>query len=251
MGKAVELEMGEIFSVEDEQEMILHGRRREAVNYRNERRITRSKLVQRTYLRFKRVCDISLAGIGLVAFSPIFLIVAVMIKLDRCDKGPVLYKHMRVGKDGKTIYLYKFRSMRNGADKELEVLLKDPKVKKQWEENFKLASDPRVTRIGKILRKSSIDELPQLINILKGDMSLIGPRPLVEEELEKYGVNREKFLSVKPGVTGWWACNGRSETTYRERVGLELYYVDNLGPWIDLKIICKTIWDVLKGRGAK
>ena len=123
--------------------------------------------------------------------------------------------------------------------------------KKEFAENFKLENDPRVTRVGKILRKTSLDELPQIINILKGEMSIIGPRPIVKSELEKYGNNQGKFLSVAPGLTGYWAANGRSDVSYEERMALELYYVENRSLILDLKIFFKTILSVLKGRGAR
>ncbi len=201
------------------------------------------------YLVFKRVFDLFISFVFFIFFIPIFCIVGLLIKID--SKGPVFYKHKRIGKNGKTIYLYKFRSMYKDADKKLDELLQDPKLKKEWEENYKLNHDPRITRVGKILRITSIDELPQIINILKGDMSLIGPRPLVEGEIEKYGENKEKFLSVTPGVTGWWACNGRSCRTYEDRIRLELYYVDHMSLWLDIKIMFKTVIAVIKGHGAK
>ena len=162
------------------------------------------------FLGIKRLFDITISLILSVICIPIFLIVGLFIKID--SAGPVFYKHKRIGKNGKIIYLYKFRSMYKDSDKKLKEMLKDPKIKKEWEENYKLHNDPRITRVGKILRVTSIDELPQLLNILKGDMSLIGPRPLVEGEIDKYGKNKAKLLSVTPGVTGWWACNSRCYT---------------------------------------
>ena len=201
------------------------------------------------YLIVKRFLDILFSLIVLIICSPIFLVVAILIKID--SKGPVFYKHKRIGKNGKTIYLYKFRSMHKDADKKLKELLKDPKIKKEWEANFKLDNDPRITRIGKILRKTSIDELPQLINILIGDMSVVGPRPIVDGEIDKYGKNKDKFLSVTPGLTGWWACNGRSCKSYSDRMELELYYVDHVSLLLDTKILLKTVVAVIKGHGAK
>ena len=201
------------------------------------------------FLGFKRLVDITISLILSVVSIPIFLIVALLVKID--SKGPVFYKHKRIGKNGKTIYLYKFRSMYNDSEERLKEMLKDPKIRKEWEENYKIDHDPRVTRVGKILRRTSIDELPQILNVLKGDMSLIGPRPLVEGEIDKYGKNKAKLLSVTPGVTGWWACNGRSCRTYEDRIKLELYYVDHMSLWLDIKIIFKTIIEVIKGHGAK
>lgn len=213
--------------------------------------VGRKKIKFRTmlFLSFKRIMDVLISFCLFFVCLPFFVIIGLIIKID--SRGPVFYKHKRIGKNGKTIYLYKFRSMYQDADKRLEELFKDPEIKKEWDENYKLDVDPRITRIGKILRVTSIDELPQLLNVLKGDMSLIGPRPLVNGEIEKYGKNKEKFLSVTPGVTGWWACNGRSCRTYEERMELELYYVDNMSLWLDIKIFFLTIFTVIKGHGAK
>lgn len=202
--------------------------------------------VKSIYKYIKRFMDIVLASIGLVVLSPVFLIIAVLIKTE--SKGKVFFKHKRIGKNGKEIYIYKFRTMVENA----EDLIKQftPEQMKEFKENFKLENDPRVTKIGKILRKTSLDELPQLINIIKGDISIIGPRPVVEEELEKYGMNKNKFLSVTPGLTGYWAANGRSNTTYEQRMEMELYYVDNMSFKLDIKVFFKTVLSVLKREGA-
>lgn len=197
----------------------------------------------------KRTFDIICAIMALILLSPVFLAIAIAIKKD--SKGPVFYKHKRIGKNGKIIYLYKFRSMYIDAKERLEELLKNPEIEKEWKENFKLENDPRITEVGEVLRETSLDELPQLLNIIKGEMSIIGPRPVIDEELEKYGENKEKFLSVKPGLTGWWACNGRSDISYEERMNLELYYVDNQSLFLDIKCFFKTIISVLKKEGAK
>ena len=201
------------------------------------------------YNFFKRAFDVTFASAALVALSPIFLATSIAIKKD--SNGPVFYKHKRIGKDGKPIYLYKFRSMYTDSNERLEELLKDPQIKSEWEENFKLDNDPRITKVGDFLRKTSLDELPQLLNIIKGDMSIIGPRPVIDGEIDKFGDNKEKFLSVKPGLTGWWACNGRSDTSYEERVNLELYYIDHQSFSLDAKCFVKTIESVLKKEGAK
>lgn len=201
------------------------------------------------YLFSKRFFDVLVSLFGLILFLPVFLIIAIAIKLD--SKGKVFYKHKRIGKNGKYIYLYKFRSMYSDSKERLEKLLEDPKIRQEWEENFKLDNDPRITRVGKILRITSLDEIPQLLNILKGDMSIVGPRPIVDDEIDKYGMARNKLLSVTPGLTGWWACNGRSCTTYEERIKLELYYVNHRGFRLDIKCIFKTFVEVLKRNGAK
>lgn len=203
----------------------------------------------KAYLGIKRVMDVLLSMIALFLLSPIFLILIVLIKID--SKGSIFYKHKRIGKNGEYIYLYKFRSMYSDSKERLEELLKDNKIRKEWEKNYKLEDDPRITKIGSILRKTSLDELPQLLNILKGEMSIVGPRPVIDGEIEKYGSNKEKFLSVTPGLTGWWACNGRSCTTYEERMKLELYYVDHCSILLDIKCILKTVIAVVKRDGAE
>lgn len=214
---------------------------------------TEKSFLEELYLKFylclKRIFDIVASLCALILLSPVFLIIAVAIKVD--SKGSVFYKHKRVGKDGKHIYLYKFRSMYIDSKERLEKLLKDPKIKKEWEANYKLNNDPRITQVGEILRKTSLDELPQLLNILNGDMSIVGPRPVIDEELQKYGYNKSKFLSAIPGLTGFWAANGRSNTTYDERMKMELFYVDNRCISLDIKIIFQTVISVLKRKGAK
>lgn len=204
---------------------------------------------KKMYLYIKRAVDVFLSLLAIILLLPLFFIIAILIKID--SKGNVFYKHKRIGKNGEYIYLYKFRSMYIDSKERLEELLKDPKIKKEWEENFKLENDPRITKVGNILRKTSLDELPQLLNILKGDMSIVGPRPVIDGEIEKYGKDKAKFLSVTPGLTGWWACNGRSCTTYEERIALELYYVDNCSLLLDIKCILKTAMAVIKRDGAK
>lgn len=198
------------------------------------------------YKLIKRLFDFCAALIGSIITLPFFIIIAIAIKLD--SKGPVFFIHRRVGKNGKPLPILKFRTMVVGA----ENMIKDftPEQKKEWETNFKLEHDPRVTKIGHFLRKTSIDELPQLYNILAGQLSVVGPRPVTTEEIEKYGKNKDKILSVTPGLTGWWACNGRSNIDYQERMELELYYVDHASLLLDLKIILKTVKITLSHEGA-
>lgn len=204
------------------------------------------KITNKPYVYVKRGIDVILSTIALVVLSPLFLILAILIKLD--SKGPVFFLHTRIGKNGKNIKIYKFRTMVTNA----EELIKEftPEQMKEYKENYKLTNDPRITKIGKFLRKTSLDELPQLINIIKGDLSIIGPRPVVKDELEKYGENMAKFLSVTPGLTGNWAANGRNNTTYEERMRLELEYVDNISLKTDIKIFFQTIYAVIKKEGA-
>ena len=161
------------------------------------------------YKIVKRASDLVLASIAMVVLLPVFAIIAIAIKLE--SKGPVFFKHTRIGKDGKIIKLYKFRSMVMNAEELIKSFT--PEQIKEYKENYKLTNDPRITKIGKILRKTSLDELPQLINIIKGELSIIGPRPVIAEELKKYEDNISKFLSVTPGLTGYWAANGRSNIT--------------------------------------
>lgn len=198
------------------------------------------------YLIVKRTIDILGALIGLVLLSPIFFIVAIAIKLD--SKGPIIFGHTRKGLHGKDIKVYKFRTMYENSQEIFNNFTKEQK--EEFYKNFKLENDPRVTKIGDFLRRTSIDELPQLINILNGSMSIVGPRPIVQKEIDLYGDYANKLFSVVPGLTGYWQANGRSDTTYEERIKMDMYYIDNRGFWLDFKIIIKTFGSVLKGEGA-
>ena len=198
------------------------------------------------YLIVKRTIDILGALIGLVLLSPIFLIVAIAIKLD--SKGPIIFGYNRKGLHGKDIKVYKFRTMYENSQEIFNNFTKEQK--EEFYKNFKLENDPRVTKIGDFLRRTSIDELPQLINILNGSMSIVGPRPIVQKEIDLYGDYANKLFSVVPGLTGYWQANGRSDTTYEERIKMDMYYIDNRGFWLDFKIIIKTFGSVLKGEGA-
>lgn len=200
-----------------------------------------------TYKYVKRILDIVISCLALIVLAPLFLIIAVLIKLE--SKGPVFFEHSRIGKNGKEIKILKFRTMVDNAEELIKKFT--PEQMEEFKKNFKLENDPRVTKIGKILRKTSFDELPQLINIIKGELALIGPRPIVSRELEKYENNKRKFLSVTPGLTGYWAANGRSNTTYEQRMVMELYYIDNISWKLDVKIFFRTILSVLKKEGAR
>ena len=198
------------------------------------------------YLFVKRVTDILGALIGLILLSQIFLIVAIAIKLD--SKGPIIFGHTRKGLGGKDIKVYKFRTMYENSKEIFDNFTEEQK--QEFYKNFKLDNDPRITKIGNFLRRSSIDELPQLINILNGSMSIVGPRPIVEKEIALYGEYAPKLFSVVPGLTGYWQANGRSDTTYQERIKMDMYYIDNRSLGLDLKIIFKTFSSVAKGEGA-
>lgn len=198
------------------------------------------------YISLKRVADILISSLALVVLLPFIAIISVLIKID--SKGKVFYKQTRIGKNGKYFTIYKFRTMVSDANNFSKYFTKEQMEK--YKINYKLDNDPRITKMGKILRKTSLDELPQLINILKGDLSIIGPRPVVDGEIEKYGLNKNKLLSVTPGLTGNWAANGRSCTSYEERMKMELDYVENISFKMDMEIFFKTIISVLKRKGA-
>lgn len=204
---------------------------------------------QMLYLWLKRLMDIFFGIIGLVLMVPVTLIIKIAYLLNG-DSATIFYRQDRIGQDGLKIRIWKYRSMIPDAEAELKQLLKDEVYRQEWESNQKLADDPRITNVGRFLRKTSIDEFPQLINVLKGDMSLIGPRPLTEGELEAHG-GLKLYQRVKPGITGWWACNGRSKIDYRERLELEYYYVKNCSFSLDALIVFRTFLAVLKKTGAQ
>lgn len=201
----------------------------------------------KSYLLAKRIFDVMISVLGIFFLFFPMIIIALLIKME--SPGPAIYVHNRFGKNGRPLPLLKFRTMHMNAEQAFDQFT--PEQKKEWEQNFKLDHDPRITRIGNFLRRSSLDELPQLVNILRGELSVVGPRPIVEEELERYGSNREKFLSVTPGLTGYWQAYARSTCTYEKRMEMELYYVDNANFWWDMKIIFATFGAVLRGHGAK
>jgi Undecaprenyl-phosphate galactose phosphotransferase WbaP len=197
----------------------------------------------------KSILDFSLSLLAFVCFMPLFALLPLLIKLT--SRGPVFYRAMRLGKGGRPIRVWKFRSMYADADERLASLLEsDPALKAEFEANFKLANDPRVTPFGRFLRKTSLDEIPQLFNVFSGEMALIGPRPIVEREVPYYGKAYSVFSSVKPGITGLWQASGRSDTDYARRVALDSYYVLNWSPWLDIWILFRTVGAVLFMRGA-
>jgi Undecaprenyl-phosphate galactose phosphotransferase WbaP len=211
--------------------------------------VTSNKLKMSWNLKLKRFMDMVIVCTGGIFILPFLLFIALLIKIN--SPGPVLYRHKRLGINGKHFYAYKFRSMVINAQERLQELLEtDVEIKKEWEQNHKLSKDPRVTGIGKFLRRTSIDEFPQLINILKGEMSLVGPRPIVDEEIEKYGEDFNRVFSVKPGLTGLWQVSGRSDTDYNARVAYDTYYLQSWSGWLDLWVLFKTFGAILRGRGA-
>ena len=205
---------------------------------------------QKMYLIFKRILDIVFSVIGCILLAPFYIIIRLSYILTG-DFKPIIYRQTRIGLEGKPFEIYKFRSMVSNADEILDELLeKDDNLRKEWEENKKINNDPRITKVGKFFRKTSIDEMPQFINVLKGDMSIIGPRPLIPGEL--FSQNGIKlYEKVRPGITGWWACNGRSEMSYEERLEHEYYYVRNVSLYLDFMCVIKTVYAILFAKGAK
>jgi len=199
--------------------------------------------------RFKRVLDLLGAFIGGLLISPILAAIIVLIKLD--SPGHAFYGHQRIGVGGKHFRCWKFRTMRRDAERLLEECFrKNPHLRAEWEANQKLRDDPRVTRIGRLLRKTSLDELPQLYNVLRGEMSLIGPRPIVDTEVSKYGTVYGLYKRIRPGMSGLWQISGRSGISYSERVAMDSQYVRNWSFWLDLIILARTVKTVMLGRGA-
>ncbi len=197
----------------------------------------------------KRGVDILFSFLMLVLLFPVYFMIAVAIKCS--SRGPVFYSSIRAGKEGKIIKCYKFRTMCMDAEVRLKKILEDPAYLREWEKYSKLKEDPRVTKIGKWLRKTSLDEMPQFWNVLKGDLSVVGPRPyLMEEVVQHLGMKKEKILSVRPGITGLWQTSGRNLLTFEERISLEATYIDVRSFMLDLKLIYKTIPLVIRAKGA-
>lgn len=198
----------------------------------------------------KTAFDYILTLVGAVFISPLLVYIAYRIKKE--DPGPVFFAHTRIGKDGKPFPCYKFRSMVVNSQEMLQkYLAENPAAREEWELDFKLKDDPRVTPIGKFLRSTSLDELPQIFNVLRGEMSLVGPRPVIQEELDKYyGETAKLYCTVKPGITGLWQVSGRSDIGYDERVALDATYIKYRSMWGDIVILWKTIGVVLMKKGA-
>lgn len=197
----------------------------------------------------KRIFDIIISLILLVLLLPVFIIISVLIKFTS-PKDPICYKHRRIGFNGKEFYCLKFRTMHVNSKDILLEILKNPNIKNEWEKNLKLKNDPRITKIGKILRIFSLDEFPQLLNVFSGEMSLVGPRPIIKDEIKKYGDNFYYYTLVKPGITGLWQISGRNDVDYTNRINFDVWYVKNWSLWYDLVILIKTIQVVFKRTGA-
>ncbi len=197
----------------------------------------------------KRAFDLLLTIVGGLIILPVVAIIAAAIKLS--SPGPILFAHERIGRFGRRFNALKFRSMVINGDEVLEAYFeKHPEARAEWRRDHKLRNDPRVTGIGKILRKTSLDELPQIWNVLLGEMSLVGPRPIVREEIPKYGEDFDIYLQALPGVTGLWQVSGRNDTTYRQRVSLDVEYIATWSVWLDLHILLQTVMVVVGRRGA-
>lgn len=198
---------------------------------------------------FKRLADILLSILLGILSLPMLLVIALLIKLD--SPGPVFYKQVRVGKDGRKITIFKFRSMQTNADKVLADHVREhPDALLEWMETQKLRQDPRITRVGRWLRKFSVDEIPQLLNVLRGEMSLVGPRPIMLEQRKIYGDGLDVYTSVRPGLTGFWQVSGRNRTSFCQRAAYDIYYVRNWSVWLDAYILLRTVWVVLSRDGA-
>lgn len=210
----------------------------------------RNNLAKKTNRRIKRIFDIVFSLLTMVIIIPVSIIVMILIMIESPGAAPI-FKHYRVGRGGILFPCYKFRSMvPNAKDKLQEYLKNNPEAKIEWDKYFKLKNDPRITKIGKIIRKTSIDELPQFINVLKGEMSWVGPRPIIKDEIHYYGKYIKDYYAVLPGITGMWQVSGRSEIGYKDRVSLDVWYVRNWSIWIDITLILKTIKTVLFRKGA-
>lgn len=197
----------------------------------------------------KTILDFILAFLGIIILSPVYLYIAYKIKKE--DGGKIIYAYDCIGKHGKIFKCYKFRSMIENSQEVLKKYLDDNlEARIEWETFYKLKNDPRITKIGAKLRKSSLDELPQLFNVLKGDMSLVGPRQIVKDEIMKFGKYIDLYYSVKPGITGYWQVCGRSEVDYKTRVEMTVWHINNWSLWLDVKILIKTVSVVLKKTGA-
>ena len=198
----------------------------------------------------KRIFEFTISLFAVIFTAPVLLVLAALIKLT--SPGDVLYHAKRIGLDGKPITIFKFRTMYEDADKRLyELLASNPALEEEWQKNFKLKKDPRITPLGRFLRRTSLDELPQFINVLQGDLAMIGPRPIVPEEIHYYGDTYDILKRVKPGITGLWQVSGRSDTTYERRVNLDIHYIMNWTVWMDYYILLKTVKEVIFCKGAR
>lgn len=207
---------------------------------------TAPRYMDRSYRVMKRIFDFVLSLIGLLVLFPVFLALSVLIVL--ADGFPVIFKQRRLGEGGKEFSIYKFRSMRRDAE---QILKSNPALMEEYKRTFKIENDPRLLKFGKFIRSTSMDELPQLLNVLKGEMSLVGPRPIVPQEIEKYGDDRDVYVAMKPGCAGLWQCSGRSDLEYSERIALDVEYFCTARMRMDVVILLKTVKSIFKREGAR
>jgi undecaprenyl-phosphate galactose phosphotransferase len=220
-----------------------------SINHKGLAFFIRNNLLNKNEQLVKRVTDYLLALFFLLLFSP--LLAGLYLFILFSNKSNPIFKHKRIGKGGKAFYIYKFKSMYDNADEILQNLLQsDAHVRAEWEREFKLKNDPRITKVGKFLRKTSLDELPQFFNVLKGDMSIVGPRPIINDEIAKYGEYFDYFKAVKPGITGLWQVSGRNDVSYAERVQLDVWYVRNWSVELDFLVLLKTVIITLNQKGS-
>ena len=209
---------------------------------------TKNKII---YKLIKRIVDVIGGLVGTILLIPITIVLYIVTLFSKENKGPLFFEQLRIGKNGKEFRLYKFRSMVMHADEKLwEYLNNNSEAKEEYKKYKKLKVDPRITKLGKFLRKTSLDEFPQFINVLKGDMSLVGPRPYLYREKEDMGENYNEIIKVKPGLTGYWQVNGRSDVDFDERTQMDIEYIRDRNLWFDFKILIKTILKVFKKGGA-
>ena len=220
-----------------------------SINHKGMALYVKNKLLHPGERAIKEIFDKVLSVVLFILFLPVLLLLYLVVYIS--SKGDPIYKQKRVGENGRRFHIYKFRTMRSDADKMLEELLENDPVKKaEWEKEFKLKDDPRITSVGKFLRRTSLDELPQLFNVFQGKMSLVGPRPIIEDEISKYGEYFDYFTAVKPGITGLWQVSGRNDIAYDERVRLDVWYVRNWSLELDIMILVKTAAIVLMRKGS-
>lgn len=214
-------------------------------------RVTEQSKSNIAFLIIKRTVDIIVGLLGTILLLPISIIIKICLIITK-DKGPLFFKQKRVGKDGCEIYIYKFRSMVVGAEELLKELMKnDPKIKEEYETNKKLANDPRITKVGKFIRATCIDEMPQFLNLLKGDMTLVGPRPYLFGEVKDIGSFFSEIVSVKPGITGLWQVSEKSDMSFKRRCIIDKYYANNYTLLLDIKIFLLTFVTIICSRGTK
>ena len=215
---------------------------------KQEEAVSNEKIIYRT---IKRFVDIIGGLVGVIILIPITAILYIVNKISKENKGPLFFDHLRIGKDGKEFKLYKYRSMVMHADEKLwEYLNENEEAREEYHKYKKLKNDPRITKLGNFLRKTSLDELPQLINVLKGEMSLVGPRPYLYREKEDMGSKYQQIITVKPGLTGLWQVSGRSGVDFEERLNIDIKYLKEKNLWLDFTILLKTFLKVFRGGGA-